>query len=65
MLLGFSLQNRLAFGLGVILFVFFLSHYYYSLQLDLMEKAGVMIVSGGLLLLLRGSLSRLMPKEAA
>jgi hypothetical protein len=65
LLLGFALQNRPILGLGLVLFVFFLGHYYYALGLDLMEKACVLVLSGGLLLILRSRLAQLMPKEAA
>jgi hypothetical protein len=67
-ILGFLLQNRLIMGVGLTLLPFFLTHYYYSLYLDLLAKAGVLIGSGAILLLLRAILiRRLIPamKEAA
>lgn len=57
MLLGFSLQNRLILGLGLILFPVFLTHYYYNLNLDLLAKSGVLVGSGLVMLLLRAVLA--------
>lgn len=58
LLLGFSLQNRVILGLGLILFPVFLTHYYYNLNLDLFAKSGVLIGSGLVMLLLRAGLTR-------
>jgi len=58
MLLGFSLQNRVILGLGLILFPIFLTDYYYTLNLDLLAKSGVLIGSGLVLLWLRAGLAR-------
>jgi len=58
MLLGFSLQSRVIFILGLILFPIFLSNYYYNLSLDLLVKSIVLIGSGLAMLLLRTGLKR-------
>jgi len=66
LLLGFSLQNRAILGLGLLLFPVFVTYYYYNLNLDLLAKAGVLIGSGLVMLLLRAGLARSVfagPKE--
>jgi len=39
LLLGFSASNRVLIGLGVAALLFFISHYYYSLQTTLLNKS--------------------------
>ena len=58
LLLGFALQHRAILGLGLIFFPFFLTHYYYNLNLDLLAKSGVLIASGIVMLILRAGLAR-------
>jgi hypothetical protein len=50
MILGFARANRLLGGLGVALFWVYLGHYYYSLQLSLLYKSGLLAVCGIVLL---------------
>jgi uncharacterized membrane protein len=52
-LLGFALQERPLLGLGLLLFPAFLAHYYYILELDLLQKSGVLAGSGLVILALR------------
>lgn len=58
LLLGFSLQDRALLGLGLVLFPVFLVNYYYSLELDLLAKSGVLVASGVVILLLRAGVAR-------
>ena len=58
LLLGFSLQDRAILGLGLVLFPVFLANYYYNLELDLLAKSGVLVVSGIVMLLLRMGVAR-------
>jgi len=68
MLLGFSLQNRVLLGLGLLLFPVFLAHYYYNLHLDLLAKSVALVGSGLVMFLVRSGLNRWVftgAKEAA
>ena len=51
-------RERLLFGLGVVFLVAFGVHYYYSLELDLMAKASVLMGSGIVFLAARWGLLR-------
>jgi uncharacterized membrane protein len=50
---GFHRRNTVLLGIAIAFLVLFLSAYYYELQLTLLEKSGVLIGSGVLLLGLR------------
>jgi hypothetical protein len=50
LLLGFAAANRILLALGVLGLLGFVSHYYYSLHATLLEKSGLMAVTGLLLL---------------
>jgi len=53
MLLGFQRRRAAVLGMGVLLFAAVLSRYYYDLELTLLEKSAVLVISGALLLLAR------------
>ena len=50
LLLGFAAGNRLLQALGVLALLGFVSHYYYSLHATLLEKSGLLAVTGLVLL---------------
>lgn len=56
--LGFTVQNRLLLGLGLTMLPVYLVHYYYSLEMTLLQKSGVLFASGLVLLALRELLKR-------
>ena len=64
-LLGFALQDWPILGLGLLLFPAFLAHYYYSLQLDLLQKSGVLVTSGIVVLLLRAGIRHVLKASSA
>lgn len=57
-------RERILFGLGVAFLVAFGIHYYYSLELDLMAKAGVLVGSGLVFLAARWGLLRAFDAQA-
>ncbi|HYC52536.1 MAG TPA: DUF4401 domain-containing protein [Gemmatimonadaceae bacterium] len=56
--LAFDRRDRVLLGMGVIFLLVFGSVYYYSLNLTLLEKSGVLVGSGMLLLAIRHRLTR-------
>ena len=50
LMLAFDRRNRVLLGMAAIFLVVFGSFYYYSLQLTLLEKSGVLVGSGLILL---------------
>ena len=50
LLLGFAAGNRLLLALGILSLLGFVSHFYYSLHATLLEKSGLMALTGILLL---------------
>jgi uncharacterized membrane protein len=63
LLLGFDRRNAVLVGLSVVYLLVFGSMYYYSLQLTLLEKSGVLVGSGLLFLGLHWELSRRAPRS--
>ncbi len=61
MLLGFSANNRLLMGLGILSLLFFISNYYYSLHNTLIDKSITLIIIGSVLLAARFMLTKLFP----
>lgn len=55
-LIGFAQANRVLTGLGILLLLVFMSRYYYDLQLTLLWKSVVLMVSGVVLLAARQAL---------
>jgi len=66
LVLGFANGNRVLAGLGILGLLAYLSHYYYSLQLTLLEKSLLLACTGVTLLGVRLALDRVWPttKEA-
>ena len=64
LLLGFANGNRVLAGFGVLALLAYLSQYYYSLEITLLEKSAVLIATGIALLVLRLLLQRLWPETA-
>lgn len=58
LLLGFSSSNRTLMGLGVVSLLFYISSYYYLIDVTLLEKAMTLFVFGVVLLLIRWVLIR-------
>lgn len=53
LLLGFAVGNRVLLGLGIAALLFFISSYYYLLDITLLAKAGHLLLIGLALLMLR------------
>jgi uncharacterized membrane protein len=58
LLLGYWRDDRSMLGLGMVFWVFFLGAYYYTMELDLLEKSIALLATGLLLFLLRHILLR-------
>ncbi|NKF49177.1 DUF4401 domain-containing protein [Shewanella sp. WXL01] len=58
MLLGMSASNNLLIGAGVLALVSFMSAYYYWLDVSLVVKSGILLVTGALLLIVRWGMLR-------
>ncbi len=58
LVLGFDRRNRVLIGFAAIFLVLFGAMYYYKLSLTLLEKSGVLVGSGALLLAVRWDLER-------
>ena len=58
LVLGFDRRDRVLVGLAVLFLLCFGSFYYYSLQLTLLQKSGVLVASGLLVLGARDYLTR-------
>ena len=64
--LGFDRRRPVLVGLAALFLVAFLALYYQSLRLTLLEKSGVLVASGALLLLARVYVTRrLLPRDGA
>lgn len=57
-LLGFASSNRILLGLGTVALLFYISAYYYQLQITLLEKAQTLLIIGILMLAAYGLLRR-------
>lgn len=64
LLLGFSNGNRVLFGLGVTSLLGYLSFYYYSLDITLLQKSELMATAGIVLLVARHLLLRWWPTSS-
>ena len=53
LVIGFANGNRVVAGLGILALLAYLSHYYYSLQITLLEKSAVLAATGVALLAAR------------
>jgi uncharacterized membrane protein len=63
LLVGFARQNKLLMVTGVLALLSFVSWYYYSLELTLLNKAIIMMILGVVLLLGYAVLTHLMPNS--
>lgn len=59
LVVGYANGNRVLAGLGIAALLAYLSHYYYSLEMSLLEKSAVLAVTGIVLLAARLALQRL------
>ena len=62
LVIGFANGNRILVGLGITALLGYLSHYYYSLQITLLEKSAVLACTGVALLVARLALHRYWPQ---
>ena len=58
LMLGFDRRNAQLVGLAALFLIVFLSFYYYNLELTLLEKSGVLVGSGALLIGIRQRIAR-------
>ena len=63
MLLGFLGGNYALLGLGVASLLFYIAAYYYLLETTLLIKSGTLLATGIALLIIRGLMPRLWPKN--
>lgn len=61
LVLGYANGNRVLTGLGILVLLGYLSHYYYSLEMTLLAKSALLAGAGCALLLARLALHRLWP----
>jgi len=52
-ILGFSSSNRVLIGLGIVSLLFYVSAYYYFIEITLLEKSMTLLIIGVMLLLIR------------
>lgn len=65
LIVGHANGNRLLTGLGVLGLLGYLSSYYYSLEITLLQKSALLVAVGAVLLLVRLALHRWWPEETA
>ena len=63
LLLGFSASNRVLLGLGIVSLLFYISTYYYLLDVTLLKKSQILLIVGIDLLVIRWVILRVMPVE--
>jgi hypothetical protein len=63
LVMGFANGNRVLAGIGLATLLGYLSHYYYSLQLTLLEKSGVLAATGIALLVARMAMAHWWPAQ--
>ncbi len=61
LVIGFANGNRVLAGLGILALLAYLSHYYYLMQITLLEKSAVLAATGVALLAARLALLRYWP----
>jgi uncharacterized membrane protein len=64
-IVGHANGNRLLTGLGILGLLGYLSSYYYSLEITLLQKSALLMAAGAVLLLVRLALHRWWPEETA
>ena len=60
-ILGFATGHRLLLALGILALFGFVAHFYYSLHATLLEKSGLLAVTGLCLIAAHFALPRLFP----
>lgn len=65
LILGYGLRDRIFGGLGLIGLPTFIIYFYYSLQVSLLEKSGILFASGIICLLIAYVAQRSLPKNTA
>lgn len=65
LLLGFAAGNRILIALGILSLLGFVAHFYYSLHATLLEKSGILAVTGLCLLAVWFVLRRVSPSSGA
>jgi hypothetical protein len=65
LVVGFGNANRVLAGLGILALLGYLSHYYYALDVTLLEKSALLASTGVALLLARAALQRWWPAAPA
>lgn len=63
LLLGFAVGNRLLVALGILSLLGFVTHFYYSLHATLLEKSGILAMTGLCLLAIWFALGRVSPSS--
>ncbi|MET1113206.1 MAG: DUF4401 domain-containing protein [Allosphingosinicella sp.] len=64
LLLGFAAGSRILAALGILSLLGFVAHFYYSLHASLLEKSGILALSGLLLLAAHVAMRRFVPSTA-
>jgi len=64
LVLGFAAGNRILCGMALLAASWYLGAYYYQMQITLLEKSGVMLATGVVLLAMRFGLSVVWPRES-
>jgi len=64
MLLGFYLGHTTSFGVGVVALIYFVTWFYYDLQLTLLVKSVILMITGGLFIAGYGGLQKITEHEA-
>ncbi len=62
-LLGFAASNRVLQGLGIVSLLYYISFFYYSLNITLIEKALILLIMGLTMLAARWLLHQYLPSE--
>lgn len=63
LVVGYANGNRVLAGLGILSLVGYLSHYYYAMQVTLLEKSALLAAAGVALLVLRFAMRHWWPEE--
>ena len=61
LLLGFANGNRVLAGVGIFSLLAYWSHYYYSLEISLLQKSALLLCAGVVLIAARLAMKRIWP----
>jgi hypothetical protein len=64
LILGYAAGNRILTGMALLAAAWYLGAYYYQMQVTLLEKSGVMLATGVVLLAMRFGLAVVWPRES-